>query len=61
MPSWGRESMSRGVALLLLLLGSVLLVEDSLASGPQRGRGLDVLLLTMGTGLLLDSGTENHP
>jgi hypothetical protein len=53
--------MSRGVALLLLLLGSVLLVEDSLASGPQRGRGLDVLLLMVGTGLLLDSGKQDRP
>jgi hypothetical protein len=54
--------MSRGVGLLLLLAGSVLLAEDSLGSRPQKGRGLDVLLLMVGSGLLLDSKKkEDHP
>jgi len=53
--------MSRGVALLQLLGGVALLLEKSLGSAPQRGRGLDVLLLMVGTGLLRGSGEENHP
>ncbi len=57
----GSQSMSRGLGILLLLAGSILLLEDSLEIEGRESSGLDVLLLLVGSGLLLDSREEGHP
>jgi hypothetical protein len=53
--------MRRGLGLLLLVAGSVLVLDDSLGKEARGSSGLDVLLLLMGSGLLLGSGEEDHP
>jgi len=53
--------MRRGLGLLLLVAGSVLVLDDSLGTEARGGSGLDVLLLLVGSGLLLGSGEEDHP
>ena len=53
--------MRRGLGVLLLLAGSVLILDDSIGKEARGSSGLDVLLLLMGTGLVLDSGKEDRP
>jgi len=53
--------MSRGLGILLLLAGSILLLVDSLGIEGRGSTGLDVLLLLVGSGLLLGSREEGNP
>ncbi len=49
----GRECMSRGLGLLLLLAGSALLLDDGPGTEVRRSLGLAGLLVLIGSGLLL--------
>jgi hypothetical protein len=52
--------MSRGFGLLLLLGGSVLLLDNTSESKLGASPGLNTLLLLIGSGLLLASGEERN-